>query len=95
MNGAVDAISTPDPVATNAENEYGLKVLLDTAVTEPYASEYCCVSFVSSELAEKHPDIAAAFTRAVLKASRVCCGESRGGSADTDRRRVCQRRRQG
>ena len=47
MNGAVDAISTPDPVATNAENEYGLKVLLDTAVTEPYASEYCCVSFVS------------------------------------------------
>ena len=69
MNGAVDAISTPDPVATNAENEYGLKVLLDTAVTEPYASEYCCVSFVSSELAEKHPDIAAAFTRAVLKAS--------------------------
>ena len=69
MNGAVDAISMPDPVATNAENEYGLKVLLDTAVTEPYASEYCCVSFVSSELAEKHPDIAAAFTRAVLKAS--------------------------
>ncbi len=69
INGAVDAISTPDPVATNAENEYGLKVLLDTAVTEPYASEYCCVSFVSAELAEKHPDIAAAFTRAVLKAS--------------------------
>ena len=67
MNGAVDAISTPDPVATNAENEYGLKVLLDTAVTEPYAKrEYCCVSFVSSELAEKHPNIAAAFTRAVL-----------------------------
>ena len=71
MNGAVDAISTPDPVATNAENEYGLKVLLDTAVTEPYASEYCCVSFVSSELAEKHPDIAAAFTRAVLKLSLI------------------------
>lgn len=69
INGAVDAISTPDPVATNAENEYGLKVLLDTASTEPYASEYCCVSFVSSELAEKHPDIAAAFTRAVLKGS--------------------------
>lgn len=69
MNGAVDAISTPDPVATNAEKEYGLKVLLDTATTEPYASEYCCVSFVSTELADEHPDIAAAFTRAVLKAS--------------------------
>ncbi len=33
------------------------------------ADEYCCVSFVSTELADEHPDIAAAFTRAVLKAS--------------------------
>ena len=69
VNGAVDAIATADPVATNAENEYGLTVLLDTATTEPYASEYCCVSFVSKELAENHPDIAAAYTRAMLKAS--------------------------
>ena len=69
MNGAVDAISTPDPVATQAAEEYGLVTLLDTAATEPYASEYCCVSFVSTELAEKHPEIAKAFTDAVLKAS--------------------------
>lgn len=69
MNGAVDAIATPDPVATSAQEEYGLTVLLDTAVTAPYAQEYCCVSFVSAELAEKHPDIAAGFTRAVLKGS--------------------------
>lgn len=69
INNAVDAIATPDPVATSAEREYGLTVLLDTAVTEPYASEYCCVSFVSQELAENHPKIAAAYTRAVLKAS--------------------------
>lgn len=67
LNGAVDAISTPDPVATNARDEYGFTELLDTATTEPYASEYCCVSFVSTELADKHPEIAAAFTRAVLK----------------------------
>lgn len=69
QNGAVDAIATPDPVATNAEKEYGLNILLDTATTQPYADEYCCVSFVSKELAEKHPEIAAAYTRAVLKAS--------------------------
>lgn len=69
LNGAVDAISTPDPVATHSANEYGFVTLLDTAVTQPYADEYCCVSFVSTELAEEHPDIAAAFTRAVLKAS--------------------------
>lgn len=66
-NGAIDAIAVPDPVATTAEKEYGLVALLDTATDEPYASEYCCVSFVSSEVAEAHPEIAAAFTRAVLK----------------------------
>lgn len=69
MNGAIDAIATPDPFATSAQEEYGLTVLLDTAVTAPYAQEYCCVSFVSAELAENHPDIAAGFTRAVLKGS--------------------------
>lgn len=69
LNGAVDAIATPDPVASTAVEEYGFKVLLDTATTEPYASEYCCISFISSEVAEEHPEIAAAFTRAVLKGS--------------------------
>ncbi len=69
QNGAVDAICTPDPVATQAEKEYDLLPLLDTAVTEPYASEYCCVTFVSKELADKHPDVAAKFTDACLKAS--------------------------
>ena len=69
QNGAVDAICTPDPIATQAEKEYDLLPLLDTAVTEPYASEYCCVTFVSQELADKHPDVAAKFTDACLKAS--------------------------
>ena len=69
QNGAVDAIILNDPVATTAEKEYDLAVLLDTASTEPYGSEYCCVTFVSQELADKHPDIAAKFTDACLKAS--------------------------
>lgn len=69
QNGAVDAIILNDPIATTAEKEYDLFPLLDTAVTDPYGEEYCCVSFVSQELVEKHPDIAAAFTRACLKAS--------------------------
>ncbi|MCD8191475.1 MAG: ABC transporter substrate-binding protein [Oscillospiraceae bacterium] len=69
QNGAVDAIATPDPVATTAEAEYGFVAILDTASTEPYASEYCCISFVSSEVAEEHPEVAAAFTRAVLRGS--------------------------
>ncbi|MBQ6042079.1 MAG: ABC transporter substrate-binding protein [Oscillospiraceae bacterium] len=69
QNDAVDAIILNDPIATTAENEYDLAVLLDTATTEPYGSEYCCVTFVSQELVEKHPDIAAKFTDACLKAS--------------------------
>lgn len=69
QNGAVDAICTPDPVATQSEQEYDLLALLDTATTEPYGSEYCCVTFVSKELAENHPDIAAKYTDACLKAS--------------------------
>lgn len=68
MNGAVDAIAVPDPIASTAEAEYNLVTLLDTAVTKPYADEYCCVSFVSDEVAKEHPLVAAAFTRAVLKA---------------------------
>ena len=69
QNGAVDAICVMDPVASQAEAEYDLLALMDTAKTEPYASEYCCVTFVSTELAEQHPDIAAKFTDACLKAS--------------------------
>lgn len=69
QNGAVDAICVMDPIASQAEKEYDLLALMDTAKTEPFASEYCCVTFVSTELAEKHTDIAAKFTDACLKAS--------------------------
>ncbi len=68
-NGAVDAICLVDPAATVAINNYGYKTLLDTAVDEPYKDEYCCATFVTADLAEKHPEIAAKYTRAVMKAS--------------------------
>ena len=68
-NGAVDAIALNDPFAAQAIKELGLRTLIDTAVTEPFGSEYCCAAFVSSKLAKERPDVAAAFTRAVLKAS--------------------------
>lgn len=68
-NGAVDAICLVDPAATVAINSYGCKTLLDTAVDEPYKDEYCCATFVTGDLAENHPEAAAKFTRAVMKAS--------------------------
>lgn len=68
-NGAIDVIAIGDPTAAQFVEQYDLNTLVDTATSEQFADEYCCASFVSTKFAEEHPDIAAAFTRAVLKAS--------------------------
>lgn len=68
-NGAIDVVAMSDPIVSQFVQQYDLNVLVDTATSEEFSSEYCCASFVSNKLAEEHPDIAAAFTRAVLKAS--------------------------
>ncbi len=67
--GVVDVIALVDPVASIAEKEYGLHVLLDSGKTAPYDKEYCCAVFIASRLAKEHPEIAAGLTRAILKAS--------------------------
>ena len=68
-NGAIDVIAIGDPTAAQFVEQYDLNTLVDTATSEQFAAEYCCASFVSTKFAEEHPDIVAAFTRAVLKAS--------------------------
>jgi NitT/TauT family transport system substrate-binding protein len=68
-NGAIDAAALHDPVAYNAEEEYGFKKILDLSTDEKFANEYCCMSFVTTKLAEENPEAAAAYTRAILKAS--------------------------
>lgn len=68
-NDAVDAICLVDPAATVAANNYGYKILFDTASDPVYGSEYCCATFVTNEFAEKYPEVAAKYTRAVMKAS--------------------------
>lgn len=68
-NGAVDAICLVDPAATLAINNYGFEVILDQATDPVYSTEYCCATFVTAEFAEKYPEIAAKYTRAVMKAS--------------------------
>lgn len=67
QKGAVDAIAVPDPVGAIAAKEYGLRTLVDTAKTPPFSKEYCCVSLVTSKLAEEHPEIAEKATHALLK----------------------------
>lgn len=69
-NGAVDAIALGDPTASIAEEQYGLTALIDTATDPEYKDEYCCAAFVTSKLAAEKPAAAAAFTRAVQKASQ-------------------------
>lgn len=69
-NGAVDAIALGDPTASIAEEQYSLTALIDTATDPEYKDEYCCAAFVTSKLAAENPKAAAAFTRAVQKASQ-------------------------
>lgn len=70
QNGAIDAFVTHDPVVSIAEKEYNLRVIINTTTDEKYKDEYCCVSFVTTNLAERHPDLAAKYTRAVMKAAK-------------------------
>ncbi|MBQ1311560.1 MAG: ABC transporter substrate-binding protein, partial [Blautia sp.] len=69
QNGAVDAIALGDPNASQFEREYGLNAIIDTAASEGFKDEYCCGAWVTEKVAQEHPEVAAAFTRAVLRAS--------------------------
>lgn len=70
QNGAIDAIVLGDPRASIAEKDYNLKAIIDTAKDEEYKNEYCCISFVTGDIAKNHPEIAEKFTRAIMKASQ-------------------------
>lgn len=69
QNGAIDVAALHDPVAYSAEKEYGFKKILDLSTDEKFSNEYCCMAFVTSRLAKENPKAAAAYTRAMLKAS--------------------------
>lgn len=68
-NGAVDAIAVHDPVAAMAEKEYGFYKILDLTTDEKFKNEYCCTAYVNTDAAKKHPEAAAAYTRALMKAA--------------------------
>ena len=69
QNGAVEAIGLHDPIAYITERDYGVRKILDTTEDEKFSQEYCCLTFVSSEVAKKYPEHTKAFVRSVLKAS--------------------------
>jgi NitT/TauT family transport system substrate-binding protein len=68
-NGSVDAVVMGDPAATVAEEEEGFRVLFDSAKSEYYRNEFCCVILLRSGFADDHPLVAAKFTRAIQKAA--------------------------
>lgn len=68
-NGAIDVAALHDPVAYNAETEYGFSKILDLSTDPKFENEYCCMSFVTTRLANENPKAAAAYTRAILRAS--------------------------
>lgn len=69
QNGAIDAYADADPSVSIAQEEYNLRAIINSTTDEKYADEYCCISFVSTELAEKNSELAAKFTRAVQDAA--------------------------
>ena len=70
QKGALDAIVLGDPKASIAERDYNLKTIIDTAKDDEYKNEYCCISFVTGDVAKNHPEVAEKFTRAIMKASQ-------------------------
>lgn len=68
-NGAVDVVALHDPVASSAETEYGFTKIFDLTEDGKFANEYCCAGFVTTSVASEHPEAAAAYTRALMKAS--------------------------
>ena len=68
-NGGVDAIALNEPMAAIAANEYGFVTLFDSAVDEPYATQYCCVAFVSDRIFKNDKKLAVKYTRAMQRAS--------------------------
>lgn len=69
--GEVDAVAVGEPFGTTfALNLDKFRVLLNQSIHAPYHAEFCCLWLIDGELAENEPEVAAAITRAVLRAAQ-------------------------
>lgn len=66
-NGEIDAVCNAEPIGSILLSQNRVRTIADSAVDEPYKSEYCCAVVVSGNLARKNPETAARLTRALLK----------------------------
>jgi NitT/TauT family transport system substrate-binding protein len=70
QEGGVDAVATSDPIGTILEGTKVTKTIVDQAVDQPYADEFCCAVVVNGEFARQYPAAAAKVTRAILKGAK-------------------------
>lgn len=68
--GQVDAIAIEDPDTEIAVKQYGFHILASMASTKPFNTQYCCVAYVSDQLAQQHPEIARKYTLAMQEATK-------------------------
>ena len=68
--GEVDAVGTGEPIGTLLESQGKVRDVFANATTPPYNEEYCCVVVCNGKFVREHPDLAAAATRAILKAAK-------------------------
>ncbi|MDR1625276.1 MAG: ABC transporter substrate-binding protein [Spirochaetia bacterium] len=68
--GLVDAIGLGDPRAQIIQNEGKARVIINSATDDYLKNEFCCVTPLRTEFAQKHPDLAARFVRAIQKGAK-------------------------
>jgi NitT/TauT family transport system substrate-binding protein len=67
-NGSVDAIAVVEPSASVLVERGDARIIFDLGTDPEYKDEYCCVMVLNTQFAEKHPDVAARYVRALQKA---------------------------
>ena len=68
QNGSVNAIAIVEPGASVLVERGDARIIFDLGTDPKYKDEYCCVMALNTQFAEKHPDVAARYGRALQKA---------------------------
>jgi NitT/TauT family transport system substrate-binding protein len=68
--GEVDAVADSEPIGSLLIAQGKVRNIADQANDSPYKDEYCCAVLVNGKFLAKNPKVAAAATRALLKAAK-------------------------
>jgi len=68
--GEVDAVADSEPIGSLLLADGKVRNVADQGADEPYKDEYCCAIVVNGKFLAANPKVAAAATRALLKAAK-------------------------